>query len=241
MGAKGINIRQTGDRIVFRESLKDSSGMSVVTGTTSLRIYELQTDGSLKSYDFNDNTFKTTALTTATASMTHRTGNNSTVNTGIWSYALTTVGGFTIGNVYIYSVNNINSTPPTIEREFQYGSAEGDFLVTAGSTGETYLQGDVVKIAGNTTAGTNLSNTYQAFETGTAQSAGPSTITLRAGASAVDDFFKNQAIFILSGTGARQTNKITSYSGSSKEATVETTWVTQPDATSTYLVIGRIS
>ena len=58
MGAKGINIRQTGDRIVFRESLKDSSGMSVVTGTTSLRIYELQTDGSLKSYDFNDNTFK---------------------------------------------------------------------------------------------------------------------------------------------------------------------------------------
>jgi hypothetical protein len=100
MGFKGITIRQSADRILFRESIKDSSGLAVVTGSATLRIYELQNDGTLKSYDFNDNTFKTTALTTATVLMTHRTGNNSTVNTGIWTYALTTVSGFTAGNIY---------------------------------------------------------------------------------------------------------------------------------------------
>src|SRR5574343_2108750 len=172
MGAKGILVRQTGDRVLFRESLKDSSGEKITTGTTTLRIFELQTDGTLKSYDFNDNTFKTTALTTATASMTHRTGNNSTYNTGLWTYALTTVSGFTTGNIYIYSVENTASTPPVIEREFQYGGAEGDM---------------------SSTAYTNLSNAYAAFETGTAQAGGASSITLRSGASSTTDIFKNQA------------------------------------------------
>jgi 2-keto-3-deoxy-galactonokinase len=61
--------------------VKDSSGVAITTGTTSLRIFEIQSDGSLKQYDFNDNTFKTTALTTATASMTHQT-TNTTQSTG---------------------------------------------------------------------------------------------------------------------------------------------------------------
>lgn len=219
MGAKGIFIRQTGDRIIFRESLKDSSGMSIATGLSYLRIFELQTDGSLKSYDFNDNTFKTGALTTATASMTHRTGNNSTYNTGIWTYALTTVSGFTTGNLYIYSVSNVSATPPVIEREFQYGGAEGDVTNTAIS---------------------NFSSAYTAFETGTAQAGGASTITLRSGSSSTNDIFKDQAIFIMSGTGACQTNRITAYNGTTKVATVGTAWATQPDNTSVYIVLGRI-
>lgn len=240
MGAKGIIVRQTGDRVIFRESLKDSSGSQITSGPTLLRIFEMQTDGSLKEYDFNDNTFKTATLTSSSATMAHQVTNNRTYNTGLWTYALTTVSGFTTGNIYIYSVNNVNATPPIIEREFQYGSAEGDLLVTAGATGQAYLQDNVVQIAGSTTAGTNLSNTYAAFETGTAQSGGASTITLRSGASSVNDIYKDQVIFLLSGTGSPQTNRISSYVGSSKVATVETAWVTQPDNTSVYLVVGRI-
>ena len=50
----------------------------------------------------------------------------------------------------------------------------------------------------------------------------------------------HQVIFILSGTGAGQTNRITAYDGSTKVATVGTAWVTQPDNTSVYLVLGRV-
>ena len=45
---------------------------------------------------------------------------------------------------------------------------------------------------------------------------------------------------IYSGTGAGQTNQITGYNGSTKVATVETAWATQPDSTSLYVVLGRI-
>jgi len=240
VGAKGISVRQTGDRLIFRESLKDSSGIAVTTGVTSLMIFELQSDGSLKSYDFNDNTFKTTALTTSFASMTHRTGNNSTYNTGIWTYSLTTVSGFTTSNIYIYSVNNPSATPPTIEREFQYGSAEGDMLLTAGGTGQAYVQSDVTKVATSTTAASLLSTMYQTFENGTAQAGASSSISLRSGASSTTDFYKDQIVLVTSGTGAVQTNRITAYNGSTKVATVETAWAVQPDNTSVYVVLGRV-
>lgn len=236
MGTKGIFLRQTGDKIIFRESIKDSSGMPVITGSSYLRIFELQSSGSLKQYDFNDNTFKTTSLTTATASMTHATTDNSTYNTGLWTYVLSTVSGFTTGNVYIYSASNLFGTPPTIEREFQYGSAEGDMLVTS----DGYIQSDLKQVNSNTTAAANLSTINAALETGTAQTGSSNTITLRSGAVASDDYYKNQAVFIVSGTGAGQTNRISSYVGSTKVASVTTTWVTQPDNTSIYMVIGRI-
>lgn len=95
-------------------------------------------DGSLKSYDFNDNTFKTSALTTETASMTHRTGNNATTNTGIWTYRLATLTGFTAGNIYFVLVNNTGANPSDSTREFQFGSAEGDLIVES-----SYLEVDV--------------------------------------------------------------------------------------------------
>lgn len=239
-GFKGIGVRQTGNQLVFRVSLKTNVGIILTTGTTTLSLYELQSDGTLKSYDFNDHTFKTSALTTETVDMTHRTGNNNTTNTGLWTYVLSTLSGFTINGIYIAVVKNSYATPNQQEREFQYGGGEGDILVTAGSTGESYVQSDVTKIATSTTAATNLSNIEAALETGTSQAGGASTITLRSGASSSDDYYKNQAIFILSGPGAGQTNKISSYVGSTKVATVSTAWVTQPTNSSTYLVVGRI-
>ncbi len=235
LAAKGIDVRQTGNELVFRVSLKDSAGTAVISGTTSLFLYELQNDGSLKSYDFNDHTFKTTALTTPSVSMTHRQGNNASTNTGIWTYALSTVTGFTVGGIYISITSNILCSPPQREREFQYGGDQGDLLVTAGSTGQAYLKSDVVQIAGSFVAANNLYNTYVSLETGTAQAGGASTVTLRAGASATNDIFKKQAVFIMSGTGAGQT-----YNGTTKVATVDTAWVTQPDNTSIYIILGRI-
>lgn len=135
MAFRGIDVRQSSgggaDRLVFRFSLKDSSGAKVTSGTTTLALYELQSDGTLKSYDFSDDTFKTTALTTATLSLTHRTGNNGSVSTGVWTGSLTTLTGFTAGNVYLGQVNNSSASPPDQERQFQYGGSQGDLSVTA--------------------------------------------------------------------------------------------------------------
>lgn len=99
---------------------------------------------------------------------------------------------------------------------------------------------NVTQLNGGTTALVNLIAMYGALETGTAQAGGTNTITLRAGASSVTDSLKDQVIVLLTGTGAGQTNRISAYNGSTKVASVETNWVTTPDATTTYVVLGRV-
>lgn len=74
---------------------------------------------------------------------------------------------------------------------------------------------------------------------GTAQAGASSTITLAAGASAVDDAYNNMTVRITGGTGSGQERKISDYVGATKVATVSVAWTTTPDATSTYDVIDR--
>ncbi len=123
---------------------------------------------------------------------------------------------------------------------------------------QSYLIGDTVTltiaatvstVAGKAVIWTQRLGIGVPFETGFAQggSSGssvapgvPSSITLRSGASSVNDFFKDQVIFLLSGTGAGETNRITAYNGLSKVATVETPWVSPPDVTTRYIVLGRV-
>lgn len=73
-------------------------------------------------------------------------------------------------------------------------------------------------------------------QTGTAQAGAATTITLAAGASAVDDFYNNHVITLTSGTGADQSKTITDYVGATKVATVDSAWATNPDATTTYII-----
>lgn len=76
-------------------------------------------------------------------------------------------------------------------------------------------------------------------DSGTAQAGGATTITLRSGASAVNDHYNECLVKIISGTGAGQIRTITGYVGSTKVATVST-WTTNPDATSVYVVVGDV-
>ena len=71
----------------------------------------------------------------------------------------------------------------------------------------------------------------------TAQAGAAGTITLAAAASATDDLYNGQIIYISSGTGAGQSRTITDYVGSTKVATVDTAWATNPDNTSVYTTI----
>lgn len=77
-------------------------------------------------------------------------------------------------------------------------------------------------------------------DSGTAQGGTSGTITLRSGASSVNDFYNGAVVKIQSGTGAGQTRQIIDYAGSTRVATVDTNWITAPDSTSVYIVLGRI-
>lgn len=157
VASKGIDVRQAlGGHLVFRASLKDSAGAKLITGTTNLSLYEIQDDGTLKTYDFSSNTFKTTAVTTEILAMTVRKGNNNTTDLGVWSVALATLTGFAVGAVYIVVVSNTGASPPQQEREFQFGGAEGDLPVS--STG--YYQVDIIKIQNATSTVGNLTTAF---------------------------------------------------------------------------------
>lgn len=76
-----------------------------------------------------------------------------------------------------------------------------------------------------------------AVRTNTAQAgATPVTIVLDAGASAVDDFYDAMVIRITAGTGSGQIRQIIDYVGATKVATVDHSWATPPDATSTFRI-----
>src|ERR1700682_894 len=100
-GFKGLDVRQTRGKLVFRASLKDANGAKLTTGTTNIAITELQDDGSLTTYDWSSNTFKTSGMTSAnsTSTMTHqsRIGDaDAAVSTGVWTKVLSTLTGFTV-------------------------------------------------------------------------------------------------------------------------------------------------
>ncbi len=71
-------------------------------------------------------------------------------------------------------------------------------------------------------------------DSGTAQAGSSTTITLRSGASATDDIYNFQIIYISSGTGAGQSRAISDYNGTTKVATVVNNWAVNPASDSVY-------
>ena len=88
------------------------------------------------------------------------------------------------------------------------------------------------------TAGFQHAAARQRQATGTAQAGAATTITLASGDSATDDIYNGLKIIITSGTGAMtagsEVRTITDYDDTTKIATVNSSWATNPDATSVY-------
>jgi hypothetical protein len=72
--------------------------------------------------------------------------------------------------------------------------------------------------------------------TGTAQAGAAGSVTLAAGASAVDDFYNGMRLSLTGGTGSGQSAQILDYNGTTKAATIGPAWTVNPDATSTYSI-----
>lgn len=87
-------------------------------------------------------------------------------------------------------------------------------------------------------AGGSFGATLQANHSGTMQagSAG-TTAVLASGASSSDDYYNNSLLMIVAGTGAGQSQYISDYTGSTRTATMNGTWVTTPDNTSVYAIL----
>ena len=137
-GHKGIDVRQTANRLIFRVLEQDSSGVIIATGTVTLMLLESQSDGTYKTYDFNDNTFKATSCTTPTVNMNHQTANAGAVNTGLWTYVLTTLTGFTAAAIYKSVINLSTASPVQQVREWQFGAEQGDDTL-AGTDGKALV------------------------------------------------------------------------------------------------------
>lgn len=130
----GIDIRrdQSGN-LIIPALLLDSAGAVVTSGDTTVYILEIQSDGTFKALDFSDNTFKSTALTTATKAATHQTTDNATKNTGIWTVVLDTdeQAAFTEEYHYIAYFENSGASPTMSPRWFQWGGVEGEATTDA--------------------------------------------------------------------------------------------------------------
>lgn len=74
---------------------------------------------------------------------------------------------------------------------------------------------------------------------GTAQAGAATTITLASTFPAQDDEILGYYILITDGTGVDQYREIVDYVSSTKVATVDLAWTTNPDNTSVYLVVTR--
>ena len=109
-----------------------------------------------------------------------------------------------------------------------------DELLTGGAHRVKHSTADYIRRAANSGGGGDTI----VLEDGTAQAGGDNTITLAADASATNDIYGGMLIALMTGTGAPQTRIIVGYVGSTKVATVDKNWVTNPDATTTYQVMA---
>jgi len=69
-----------------------------------------------------------------------------------------------------------------------------------------------------------------------AQTGNATTITLDASAVATNDYYNGSIVAIIAGTGNAQARVITSYVGSTKVATVDTNWATNPSTDSVFAI-----
>jgi hypothetical protein len=135
----------------------------------------------------------------------------------------TQIAGVVPGSATIGTVTNLTNAPTA-----------GDLTATM-KTSVTTAVWDVARTS-HVAAGT-FGQDPQLIRDGTAQGGDATHITLDAGASAIDNFYTNDLVRIIGGTGVGQARFISAYTGATKSATVAT-WSTNPDATSVFIISG---
>ena len=124
------------------------------------------------------------------------------------------IGGTGVGQTRLILEYDGTSKTATVDRNWKVNPANDSEFVIYGDAGRQGVNEGLAQ-AGSTS----------------------STIKLNALASSADEAYKNQIVFIRSGTGEDQSRRIASYDGASQTATVSRAWDITPDATSAYVMI----
>jgi len=156
-------------------------------------------------------------------------------------------GAHTLTNITVPTVTNLTNAPPDeagvttlLSRLTGTRATNLDNLDAAIST--RAAPGDILQTVGNTiNVDSNHCVVARSVDSGlsrsaTAQAGAAGTITLDAGASAIDDFYVGQRVRLHAGSGIGQTRLITAYNGTTKVATVARNWKTNPDNTTTFAI-----
>lgn len=110
-------------------------------------------------------------------------------------------------------------------------------FTTAPDNTSTFALIDDNGAALNTSLQPSIGQMVVPIRTGTAQAgSGANTIKLDSGAAATNEIYDNDLITLTGGTGAGQVATIIAYNGATKFATVDRTWVTNPDGTTTFAI-----
>ncbi len=152
---------------------------------------------------------------------------------------ISTVSGNVSGNV-VGSVGSVTGAVGSVTGNVG-GNVVGSVASVTGNVGGN-VTGSVGSVAtgGITRASFSADSGHQTVRSNTAQAGAATSITLDSSASATNDIYNQQRIYITGGVGVGQSRKILDYVGSSKVATVRT-WVTNPDNTSTFAIIPEDS
>jgi hypothetical protein len=142
-------------------------------------------------------------------------------------------------DTYVVSFNTAASTI-TMSRNATASNATffPNFAVSRGT--QTCMYNELFYRFEYAPASPAVTSTLGSLATGTAQAGAASSITLASGSSSINDTYTGMNIRITDGTGAGQVRSISAYNGTTKVATVSSSWSTQPDSTSTY-VLGIVS
>lgn len=138
---------------------------------------------------------------------------------------------------FMYLKGAASMAPLPIEIQLvNYDPDDGNLGLT-GLTGLTAPTAGALPTVGSSSGQISLSSGYVSpvqNHVGTAQAGAATTITLASVASSTDNIYNNTTIYLTGGTGAGQSAGITDYNGTTKVATIEHTWLINPDNTTTY-------
>lgn len=174
----------------------------------------------------------TNAATTVTTSFT-------TTFTGNLTGSVGSVTGLTASNLDVAVSSRMASyTQPTgfLSATFPSGTIANTTNITAGTI-TTATNVTNVSSGGITRASFAADTGLQTVRSNTAQAGGSTTITLDASASSTNNYYNNQLCYLTGGTGVGQSRFITAYNGTTKVATVNSAWATNPDNTTTFAII----
>jgi hypothetical protein len=144
---------------------------------------------------------------------------------GIENDSVMTIAGVTNVSTEIAALNDIDGTAVAL-------TAASRSLVAQDSADSVWDEAASAHVADG-----SFGRRLAIIDTGQAQGGAASSVSLDAGASATDDFYNNTIIVLTGGTGVGQSRVIDDYTGVSRLASVNGNWITNPDATSDYVVI----